>query len=66
MTYQDMCEEIIEEFNKRGIVMKNLKTGLVVRTWKDIWNFDSNGELFHIYAWYAMLWPERIKNNDTN
>jgi len=63
MTYKEICDKIANEFNKRGIEIKNLKTGLIVKTGEDVYNFDSHGELFHVWQWYAMLWPESVDEN---
>lgn len=60
MKLSEMCDEIAAEFKKRGAVVRNLKTGRVVETGDDVMNFNSHGELFHIWEWYYGLFPERL------
>ena len=60
MNYQQLCSEIVDEAKRLGIVIRNKRTGAEVKTWEDVWNFDSHGELGHLWEWFAMLFPDRI------
>ena len=49
-TGQEMCELISEYWASRGFY----------KTWEEIWNYSSTGELFMVYVWYneALEWKK--------
>jgi len=53
MTGKEMCELISEYWTSKDIK----------KTWEQIWNYSSTGELFMIYEWYdeAKKWKDMPK-----
>lgn len=60
MTIKWLCDEIANELNARGLTIRNKVTGREVHSGDDVYEFDSHGELFHVYQWYVMLFPARV------
>lgn len=66
MTIQWLCEEIARGFLERGVHIRNQVTGRSLPNleghydWRDVYEWSSRGELFHIATWYMSLYPERV------
>ena len=56
ITGKEACELISEHWASLGIN----------KTWKEIWNYSSTGELFKIYEWFeeAKKWKLGLKKNE--
>ena len=56
-----MCEVIAGAFQEKGISVRNLRTGRTIPnaageyTAEDVYRWDSNGELIHVWEWHEMV-----------
>ena len=61
MTVKDQCDVIARGFQARGIAVRNQRTGRTIPNsdgvydWRDVWEWDSHGELMHLPIWYAFV-----------
>lgn len=60
MNIREMCDEIADEFKRRGITIRNKVTGLEIKTGLDVYEFNSHGELMHVLDWWVAMFPDKL------